>query len=131
MLVFSASMAPELWTAKGTVVRGKGEARTLGFPTANIAYECPMVPRKGVWFCEVDAVGRKFDGLAVVGMWNLPSDLPSVEVHLLDMSEDLYGQTLSVHFRAFCRELEKFPTVDALIEQIHADVVAARTYFSQ
>ena len=53
-------------------------------------------------------------------------DARKIEVHLLDFTGDLYGQTLSVHFIGRVRGTEKFATVDALIQQMNRDVAEAR-----
>ncbi|MGH8208911.1 MAG: riboflavin kinase, partial [Steroidobacteraceae bacterium] len=48
------------------------------------------------------------------------------EVHLFDFSADLYGREIEVAFVAKLRDEEYFPTLDALVEQIHGDAAAAR-----
>jgi riboflavin kinase/FMN adenylyltransferase len=52
---------------------------------------------------------------------------PSVEVHLLDWSGDLYGHTLTVQLEKFLRSEQKFASLEALKEQIQADCVLARS----
>ncbi len=52
---------------------------------------------------------------------------PSVEVHLLDWSEDLYGTTLTVHLQKFLRPEQKFASLEALKAQIEADCAIARS----
>lgn len=112
----------------GTVVAGKGEARTLGYPTANIAYEHETALNAGVYHAHVVAQGGEYAALAVVGMWKLENGLPSIEAHILDFDGDLYGKELKVEIREKIRELEAFSSVETLIERIKLDVEAARRY---
>lgn len=113
----------------GIVVRGKGEARGLGYPTANLDYLSDVHPSAGVWICDVAFRDATHRGLAVVGMWTLPHGAPSMEVHLLDADVDLYGAQLTVTLRTRLRDLMTFETTDALVAQIQQDVRDARAAF--
>ncbi len=115
---------------QGIVVKGKGEARTLGYPTANIDYESLQIISPGVWLCSVLHNQQRLVGLAVVGMWKLANDLSSVEVHILDFEEDIYGQHVEVYLIKKIRNLEKFTGTDALIKRIEEDIVMARRELS-
>jgi riboflavin kinase/FMN adenylyltransferase len=53
----------------------------------------------------------------------------TVEIHLLDWSGDLYGQTLTVSLEQFLRPEQKFASLDALKTQIQTDCAAARAFF--
>ena len=112
----------------GEVVRGDGRGRTIGFPTANLRPdEALVVPGAGVyaghaevdgaWLPAVTNVGVRptFDGRAV-----------TVEVHLLDAEEDLYGRQLSFRFEHRLRGEQRFDGPDELVAQIAEDVRAAR-----
>lgn len=113
-------------TISGTVVRGKGEARTLGYPTANLLYASDRVPDDGVWVCRAEVDGVMYDGLAVIGMWKQENHLPSVEVHLLDVALELYEKTLNVRIATKLRDLMAFANVAGLIAQIEKDIQNAR-----
>ena len=115
----------------GPVVHGEARGRQLGFPTANVAAETPLVPANGVYACTVlepDAVrGRA----AVVNVGVRPTfeaegTPATVEVHLLDWAGDLYGQTLRIAFVKRLRGERAFAGLDALVEQIRQDVEATR-----
>lgn len=116
---------------KGIVIRGKGEARTLGYPTANIDYASAEILGAGVWLCFIEIDGKKYQGLAIVDMWKQKNGLPSIEVHVLDFSGDVYGQMVSVDVFKKVRDLEKFVSIDHLIGQIQKDVAIARLEFNQ
>ncbi|MEN9557788.1 MAG: hypothetical protein RL141_157 [Candidatus Parcubacteria bacterium] len=115
---------------KGIVIAGRGLARGLGYPTANIEYMSSTPPESGVWTCTVDLGGEPMPALAVIGMWPLENGCPSLEVHLLGtVQEELYGKTLSITLHAKLRDLVAFSTTEALIEQIKKDIEAARSFF--
>lgn len=118
-------------TIIGQVVEGKGEGRKIGYPTANLQYSVSQKQlESGVWIVRVLVGYHVYHALAVVGMWKLENGLPSVEVHLLDFSDDIYKKTLVVSFAKFVRPLEKFTTMKALVEQIKNDVKEAEAYFT-
>lgn len=120
----------------GTVVRGAGRGRTIGVPTANVAAENELAPGIGVYAVRVRLPdGSWADGACNVGV-NPTFQREgggrevSIEVHLLDRSLDLYGQALAVAFVARLRAERKFPSVDALVAQIRADLGDARRVLS-
>jgi len=115
------------YSIRGEVVRGAGRGRTLGFPTANVKTERPLGLPVGVYVCRLLAGGRQHQAVVNVGYRPTfgETDL-SVEAHVLDFAGDLYDQTVTLTFLRRLREERKFPSVDALKEQIALDVAAAR-----
>ena len=114
---------------QGIVVRGKGEGRTLGYPTANLEYQSTEIPQSGIWVCRIAIDKNKIPdlfGLAVIGMWKLDNGMPSVEIYLLDFDQDIYDQSLHVVLEKKIRDLKKFYDVKSLVRQIEQDVEAAR-----
>jgi len=125
----------------GEVVRGEGRGRKIGFPTANIAHHpFKMLPGRGVYAgfarledervlpCVVN-IGYKPTFKDKVAGQTTTEDM-TVEVHILDFDEDLYGKRLDVRFLKHLRAEMKFAGVDALIAQITADCAVARDYLS-
>jgi riboflavin kinase/FMN adenylyltransferase len=114
----------------GLVIAGQRRGRTLGFPTANLATECEALPRDGVYAVRVSVLGADgpTDHPAVMNLGSRPTFRAgrSLEAHLLDADVDLYGRTLRVTFAARLRDERRFDGVEALKEQIAADVRAAR-----
>ncbi|MGL5941407.1 MAG: bifunctional riboflavin kinase/FAD synthetase [Waterburya sp.] len=111
----------------GTVVTGQQLGRTIGFPTANL--ELPpakFLPRYGVYSVDV-----LVDKTVVKGVMNLgcrptvAGATPTIEVHLLNWSGDLYGENLQVNLWRFLRPEQKFPNLEALKQQIAKDCQAA------
>ncbi len=108
----------------GTVVKGLNNGTKMGIPTANVLPDSKIIcPPYGVYagFCEIK--GEKYKSVINVG--NNPTfngKETTIECHLLDFDGDIYGEKLSVHFIDRIRGEIKFPTVDALIEQIRSDI---------
>jgi len=115
----------------GVVVAGQGRGRTIGVPTANLDGIGEAAPPHGVYAVLVD---RKVDGAfqalsAGVANFGVRPTLgagPSFEVHLFDVSLDLYGQELRVHLVDRLRAEQKFSSVEDLVAQISRDIAAAR-----
>jgi riboflavin kinase/FMN adenylyltransferase len=111
----------------GVVGTGARRGRTIGFPTANLDRVETLLPGDGVYGVRVQAEAGRFAGAAHVGPnATFGEHARKIEVHLLDFTGDLYGQTLAVDFIGRIRGTEKFATVDALIEQMKRDVAEAR-----
>lgn len=121
------------YSLQGLVVEGMRKGRELGFPTANIRIDAPekLLPRPGIY-----AVRGLVDGASLPGLLHLgprptfSGYAPSVELHLLDWSGDLYGRSIRVDFCAYLREVERFESVDALVAQMHADAARGRKVFA-
>jgi riboflavin kinase / FMN adenylyltransferase len=113
-----------LW---GVVVTGQQLGRTIGFPTANL--ELPVekfLPRFGVYAVDV-LFEQTLEQTTVKGVMNIgcrptvAGAAPTIEVHLLNWSGDLYGQTLKVNLLGFLRPEQKFDSLEALKQQISQD----------
>ncbi|MCH2171190.1 bifunctional riboflavin kinase/FAD synthetase [Myxococcota bacterium] len=122
---------------RGTVVDGDRRGRTLGFPTANLAPAEPaqVFPTAGVYSGHVRFLddGDPPEGTVIGAVANVgtrptfdDSSVMLIEAHLLDFSGDLYGRSIQFEFDSQLREERKFESVDALQEQIRADVVEGR-----
>ena len=111
----------------GKVVTGQQIGRTIGFPTANLQLPTDkFLPRYGVY-----AVNVSWENFTVRGVMNIgcrptvDGNSPTVEVHLLNWSGDLYDKTLTVSLQKFLRSEQKFPSLEALKQQISSDCQAA------
>jgi riboflavin kinase/FMN adenylyltransferase len=118
----------------GVVVRGDQRGRTIGFPTCNVASIEEALPPFGVYAVLVDQVGARGARALARGAANLgvrptitPGETrPSVEVHLFDIDQDLYGARLRVHLMKRLRAERRFDGLDALKAQIARDAADAR-----
>lgn len=112
----------------GRVAYGAQLGRTLNVPTANIALRRKPAPRYGVYAVQVELPdGRIVDGAANLGVRpTVDGKRCLLEVHLLDFNEDLYGQRLNVHFRAYIRPEVRFDDTQALRTQMLIDIEQVR-----
>ena len=123
----------------GRVVHGDQRGQSLGFPTANLELpEERLLPANGVYICHAylgepaDPASTIYGAITNVGTRpTFDHASPSVEAHLLDFSEDIYGQTLRLDFVKRLRPELKFPSASALIEQMRHDEAAARHWLQQ
>lgn len=117
------------YSLSGEVVEGRHLGRTIGFPTANInVAEEKLCPATGVYAASIDDPELGFYGRPV--MVNIGSNPTvggrqiTVEAHIPDWDGDLYGKRLTVKLLRYLRAEKKFPSMDALKEQIHKDKIA-------
>jgi riboflavin kinase/FMN adenylyltransferase len=114
----------------GQVVRGDGRGRGIGIPTANLdVWAARAIPAAGVYVCRAQVNGAMCGAVANIGVRPTFEDQPvpaRVEAHLLDFDADLYHQDLPLQFIARLRDERRFANVQALVEQIHTDIAAAR-----
>lgn len=115
---------------RGVVVRGNARGRELGFPTANLGGEIEgLRPADGVYAGWAMVRGSRFMAAISVGA-NVtfePEGEPRVEAYLLDVDEDLYGETIELHFVQRIRDMVAFSSAEALVERMREDVNEART----
>jgi len=117
----------------GTVVSGKKLGGTIGFPTANIEIKEPykLIPKTGVYI-----IRTYINTILYTGMMNIgfnPTVLgkhQTIEAHLFDFNEDLYGKEITIEFIYFLREEHKFESVEELVIQLNIDKENAISYLS-
>ncbi len=116
----------------GPVVSGrKRGASLLGFPTANLRLPLQVSPSSGVYVVEVEMGGTRYAGAANIGTSpTFNNGEMSLEVHILDFSRDIYGDTIIVRFLDRLRDEKKFSGPAELTEQIRKDVVKTREFFA-
>ena len=114
----------------GVVVAGNRMGRTIGFPTANMQLYEPLklVPADGVYAVEVEVVGKRFKGMCNIGLRpTVDGKVRTIETHILDFDEDIYGLPLRLGFLRRIRDEHKFPSLEALKEQLVKDREACRS----
>ncbi|MGE5333372.1 MAG: riboflavin kinase [Nitrososphaerota archaeon] len=120
------------YSLSGEVVGGDRRGRLLGFPTANLRVDTgKVIPGNGIYAVRVGLPGERSaarPAVASVGVRPTFGDGNTrlVEVHLLDLSMDLYGVRLETAFVEWLRPEERFASVEALIHQMTEDVQQAR-----
>lgn len=132
-LASAAAMLGRDHTIRATVVRGRGEARRLGLPTANLDTAGLALPPPGAYAARVSVSGARQPLAGVVGVTLRPTfpgaipAEPQLEVHILDFDGDLYGKMLDVELVARLRGEMRFESGEALFDQIRRDAEAARS----
>lgn len=115
------------YSIAGTVVRGAARGRTIGFPTANLDPERPLLVPTGVYACRAEVEGALHGAVVNVGVRpTFGVNALAIEAYLLDFGEDLYDRPLRLHFVARLRGEQKFSGIDELRAQIARDVEAGR-----
>jgi riboflavin kinase / FMN adenylyltransferase len=117
----------------GIVVKGKQLGRTIGFPTANLLPDTStsFTLQYGVYAVTVQIKDQIHSGMANVGIRPTLTDKQlTIEIHIFDFSEDLYGEKLTLFFYDYIREEQKFPSLDALKKQIAQDEIIIRKTLS-
>jgi riboflavin kinase/FMN adenylyltransferase len=113
----------------GRVVSGEHRGRLLGFPTINVPVGSPrkLLPPLGVYAVRVQTPLGAFGGmLNLGGRPTFGDDRVLLEVHLFGATGDFYDRRVRVDFVARLRDVQHFPSVEALVAQLHRDEVAAR-----
>jgi riboflavin kinase/FMN adenylyltransferase len=118
---------------EGTVVRGAGRGREIGFPTANLSTCNELLPPSGVYATTVTIDDVVHPSVTNIGMRPTFGDVDRavVETHVFDLQRDLYDATIRLSFVQRLRDERAFPDVDALRAQIEADVRSARRLFGR
>ncbi len=115
----------------GEIIHDRGVGHKLGVPTANINFENSVIlPKNGVYAGFVELCGQKYTCVVNIGIRPTFSlDKMSVEVHIIDFDDDLYGEKMCVYLIKRLRQEKNFDTDDALVEQILEDIDIAKDLF--
>lgn len=117
---------------RGIVAIGRNRGgKLLGFPTANINLQDELCPKMGVYAVTVECQDKLCKGVANIGYSPTFEDhIFTVEVHILDFNENVYGQKIRVNFVRRIRDEIKFSSISELSEQIKKDIKKARKILS-
>jgi riboflavin kinase/FMN adenylyltransferase len=114
----------------GIVVKGMQLGRKLGFPTANMAYDNTekILPKNGVYYTITKIKGKEYVSITNIGIKPSiqESNCISIETHILDFNQSIYGQNISIIFIDRIRNEIKFNHINDLIDQITKDVSTVR-----
>jgi riboflavin kinase/FMN adenylyltransferase len=111
----------------GRVVAGAARGRRLGFPTANLSETAQLIPGPGVYAVRARLQGRTLHGMTSIGHNpTFGAKYLTVETHIFDFAEDIYGAKLEVDFVAHLRGMSRFDGPEALKAQLMSDEARAR-----
>jgi len=115
------------YSVTGSVMRGAGRGRTLGFPTANLRPDRPLTLAAGVYAAQAYWDEAQADAVVNIGYRpTFDEHQYWIEAYLFDFSGDLYDRALTLRFLSRIRPEMKFPGVEALKEQVEIDMKEAR-----
>lgn len=119
---------------EGRVLHGRQMGgKVLEIPTINLLPpEDKLMPPFGVYISETEWRGKRYPGITNVGCKpTVEGENPvGVETHLFDVSENLYGENVRVSFLEYVRPERRFPSLEALKEQMRQDIGHGKVYFN-
>jgi riboflavin kinase/FMN adenylyltransferase len=124
----AASYLGRRYSITGDIVEGSRLGREIGFPTANIEPHHEAIPPNGIYAVRVKVAGARKNGTLNIGVRPTVTEARrrTIEVHIMDFYQDIYNEEIEVTFVEKLRDEKKFPSLDALTEQIKKDVEKAR-----
>ena len=126
----AAALLGRPFALTGEIFPGAGRGLEIGFPTLNLRPEQECTPGHGVYVTESLVGGKLHPSATNVGVRPTFESGPAVvETHLLDFAGKFKGGEVEVRFHERLRREQKFPSAEALREQIARDVNAARQFF--
>jgi len=120
------------YSIQGPVIHGYKTGRGIGFPTANIDTTKVQIPATGVYAVYVLSEGQVYSGVVNIGFNpTFNRDTLSVEVHIFDFGETIYGEEIEITFIERIRGEIQFESAEALVAQIEKDIATAKTILSR
>jgi riboflavin kinase/FMN adenylyltransferase len=128
----AASLLGRPFALRGPVIKGAERGKGLGFPTANMAFgRDRALPAFGVYVTRAYLREGVFPAVTNIGLRpTFDEDKPTVETFILDFQGEVYGQELRIELVHRLRGEVRFPTPEALRDQIEKDVAATRAYLA-
>jgi len=118
----------------GTIIKGKGIGKQIGFPTANLHIEedYKLIPRKGVY-----VVKSIINNKTIFGMMNIGTNptvggkTQSIEIHFFDFNQDIYNKKIKIELLHRLRDEQKFESIKALQSQLNKDKLNALNFINK
>jgi len=112
------------YDTSGYVIHGEARGRTLGYPTANIEpHPYVFIPDVGIYAVKIKVGGQWYSGMASIG-YNVTFGFrnnQSIEVHIFDFDETIYGEDVEIKWIEYLRDEKKFDSAKELVEQLDKD----------
>jgi len=120
---FAVELLGHDYAIYGTVERGIGMGKKIGYPTANVGYgPQKLLPPEGVYSCWAHVGKEVKEGMMFVGQNHFnPVARLTVEVNLFDFDQDIYGEEIIVYPTCYVRENRRFSSTGLLVAQIEED----------
>lgn len=131
-LGLASQLLGRIYSLSGTIIKGDGRGRQLGFPTANIEPGEQLCPPNGVYAIRGKLTDRWLDGVLNIGIRPTFNGTKfQVESHFFNFDELIYGETIEIYFVEKIRSERKFSNMRALVQQIHRDISVAEEILAQ
>jgi riboflavin kinase / FMN adenylyltransferase len=121
------------YPVSGTVIRGMNRGKELGFPTANIRpdEDFKLIPADGVYAVEVVHNEKSYKGMASIGYNPTFGDTgKTLEVNIFNFNRQIYNEKITLKFCHFLRKELKFANRKDLVQQLQADEIETRNFFT-
>jgi riboflavin kinase / FMN adenylyltransferase len=129
------SLLGRYYYVKGKVIHGDARGRTIGFPTANVSLTANYIPpATGVYAVKINVKSKWYIGVCNIGVkptFNKNNDTPTIEVHILDFDDEIYGDHVIVEWHKRIRAEKKFNSITDLTDQIKRDTQSTIDYFGK
>ncbi|WP_196885791.1 bifunctional riboflavin kinase/FAD synthetase [Aureivirga sp. CE67] len=115
----------------GKVVKGEQIGTTIGYPTANIeiSEDYKLVPKNGVYIVQTFYKDQLYYGMMNIGKRpTVFGNHRTIEVHLFDFSENIYGENLKIELLHYLREEKKFEDIEQLKLQLEKDKTNSKRF---
>ena len=132
MMEEAEKMLGRYYQIRGRVVTGRDRGgKLLGIPTANVNLQDELCPKAGIYAVSGECRGKPFNGVANIGYSpTFENHEFTIEVHIFDFDENIYGEKILVNFIKRIRDEVKFSSIPELIDQIKKDIATAREILS-
>ena len=132
MMEQAEKMLGRYYQIRGRVVTGRDRGgKLLGIPTANVNLHDELCPKAGIYAVTGECRGKPFKGVANIGYSpTFENHEFTVEVHIFDFDDNIYGEKILVNFIKRIRDEIKFLSIPELIDQIKKDITTAREILS-
>ena len=114
---------------KGRVVHGKALGRTVGMPTANIdVSDKSLLPECGVYATRIRLGDEMYLAVTNIGLRPTVDNEQhvTVEAHILDFEDDIYGENVTLEVHKFLRSIQKFGSLEEVLKQVKEDIEEAK-----
>ena len=127
-LVTAQALLGRPYSVTGTIVQGEHRGRAIGFPTINVAPPPDkLLPHDGIYATWVVLGERRFRAASSLGVRPTFGGGPrKLEAHVLDFTDEVYGQQATISFVERLRDEQKFDSAELLAAQIARDVERTR-----
>ncbi len=128
----AGEMLTQPYRIRGTVVRGEGRGRKLGFPTANLEQVDTLLPGEGIYAGRALVDGEAWPAAVNIGPNpTFGEGRLKVEAFLIGFSSSLYDQIIEIDFLSRLRDIVRFDSAGALVAQMDRDVAATKKVYSR